>query len=234
MKIFLGTALAAMAMATIAPAPSQAATLFNISSIGLDSPGGKNGTISYAPTSFSVNAGIGRLALNGTDAASDPVSFLTYCIDIFHFVHAGPFTLQAASSILSNPTKLGQLSALLANADPLVVDATTSAAAQLAVWEIAFETGTSAYDLNAGDLKVTGGNSAGARTLANSYLANVIGGTWQPSGGKLEVLYAPDNQIQLLSVAAVPEPATWAMLIGGFGLVGASMRRRRKFALALA
>lgn len=25
----------------------------------------------------------------------------------------------------------------------------------------------------------------------------------------------------------VPEPATWAMLIGGFGLVGASMRRRR-------
>jgi len=26
---------------------------------------------------------------------------------------------------------------------------------------------------------------------------------------------------------AVPEPATWAMLISGFGLVGASMRRRR-------
>jgi hypothetical protein len=27
--------------------------------------------------------------------------------------------------------------------------------------------------------------------------------------------------------AAVPEPATWAMFIGGFGLVGAAMRRRR-------
>ena len=27
-------------------------------------------------------------------------------------------------------------------------------------------------------------------------------------------------------VAAVPEPATWAMLIGGLGLVGATMRRR--------
>jgi hypothetical protein len=25
---------------------------------------------------------------------------------------------------------------------------------------------------------------------------------------------------------AVPEPATWAMMIGGFGLIGATMRRR--------
>lgn len=30
-----------------------------------------------------------------------------------------------------------------------------------------------------------------------------------------------------VSVAAVPEPATWAMMIFGFGLVGAAMRRRR-------
>ena len=28
-------------------------------------------------------------------------------------------------------------------------------------------------------------------------------------------------------VAAVPEPATWAMMVGGFGLVGGAMRRRR-------
>lgn len=27
--------------------------------------------------------------------------------------------------------------------------------------------------------------------------------------------------------AAIPEPTTWALMIGGFGLVGASMRRRR-------
>jgi len=30
-----------------------------------------------------------------------------------------------------------------------------------------------------------------------------------------------------VSVNAVPEPATWAMMIGGFGLVGANMRRRK-------
>jgi hypothetical protein len=28
----------------------------------------------------------------------------------------------------------------------------------------------------------------------------------------------------------VPEPATWAMMIGGFGLVGGALRRRRAIA----
>lgn len=34
--------------------------------------------------------------------------------------------------------------------------------------------------------------------------------------------------------AAVPEPASWAMMIGGFGIVGGSLRRRRKPAVAFA
>lgn len=32
--------------------------------------------------------------------------------------------------------------------------------------------------------------------------------------------------------AAVPEPATWALMIGGFGLAGASLRARRRLAAA--
>ena len=31
----------------------------------------------------------------------------------------------------------------------------------------------------------------------------------------------------LVTQAAGPEPATWAMLIAGFGMVGAAMRRRK-------
>lgn len=34
------------------------------------------------------------------------------------------------------------------------------------------------------------------------------------------------SQLKLLELPVVPEPSTWAMMIAGFGLVGAAMRRR--------
>ncbi len=34
--------------------------------------------------------------------------------------------------------------------------------------------------------------------------------------------------------AAVPEPATWAMMIGGFGMIGFAARRRRNMAVSFA
>jgi hypothetical protein len=30
-----------------------------------------------------------------------------------------------------------------------------------------------------------------------------------------------------IAVAAIPEPGTWALMISGFGLMGAALRRRR-------
>lgn len=52
---------------------------------------------------------------------------------------------------------------------------------------------------------------------ANGYVAldNINGATAGPAG-------------------AVPEPASWAMMLGGFGLVGGAMRSRRKAAVTFA
>jgi hypothetical protein len=41
-----------------------------------------------------------------------------------------------------------------------------------------------------------------------------------------------DVVIDRVYVAAVPEPASWAMLIAGFGLVGVSARRRKAHSAA--
>lgn len=56
----------------------------------------------------------------------------------------------------------------------------------------------------------------------------ITGGTPSalPGGGDY---FALDN---LTITSDVPEPASWAMMIGGFGLVGAAMRRRRTAAFA--
>lgn len=36
------------------------------------------------------------------------------------------------------------------------------------------------------------------------------------------------------ALPSVPEPATWAMFIGGFGLVGSTLRRRRPASVSAA
>lgn len=41
--------------------------------------------------------------------------------------------------------------------------------------------------------------------------------------------FAPEDASALASL--VPEPASWALMIGGFGIVGVAARRKRKFAL---
>jgi hypothetical protein len=37
-----------------------------------------------------------------------------------------------------------------------------------------------------------------------------------------------DGVLDNVAVSAIPEPSTWAMMIGGFGIVGTAMRRRRR------
>lgn len=88
-------------------------------------------------------------------------------------------------------------------------------------------------------LQADAGN--GFVTLANFTLSGV--GTWLPVAGEFvsttpgsltlrivntnTVAGGNDFALDDISFRAVPEPQSWALLIAGFGLVGAAMRRRR-------
>lgn len=54
---------------------------------------------------------------------------------------------------------------------------------------------------------------------------------WPRSGtvGGLATIsdFAPDNATLAVAAGAVPEPAAWSLMLGGFGLVGGALRRRR-------
>lgn len=226
-------AIAASLIATTAFA-TRASAAVNITSIS-GNPGFEAGIISYVPTGLNTTAGIGRFELTGTNTAdASAVDYFTYCIDIFHYLHTGSFTVAPLSTLVSNVTKRDQLAALVTTADPFIVAATTlaqkkdiSTAIQLAVWEITNESGTSGYSLSGGLFQETGSGSANARALAATYLSNVADGTWGIAPNKqVEILYDANNQSQIF-VASVPEASSWAMLIVGLGLVGVTIRRRK-------
>lgn len=71
---------------------------------------------------------------------------------------------------------------------------------------------------NSGDQQIAQTNGRVTYTGTGGQLIN--GATFSSSTNSFEV--------DRLSVAAVPEPATWAMMIFGFVLVGSAMRLRRR------
>jgi hypothetical protein len=81
--------------------------------------------------------------------------------------------------------------------------------------------------INFQDWTATALNNLALPTSANDYLGfqSVTGSIdWTP-------YINADNRVSVMfdtiSVSAAPEPATWALMIGGFGMVGGAMRRRR-------
>ncbi len=227
MKFLAKAALAAVVLA-VSPVTAQAATVM-INSTVFD-PGSRPGTVHVVSNSYNRNTNIGRFQLTGTDTMSgDPVSFLTYCVDLFHTLGAGVFTTQSLATYVADPVRRANLANFITNADALVgSNVTNSAAAQMGVWEILYENGTG-YDVNSGNFWVNNGNagSVAARALANTWLNNVTSGAWtQVAGRNVTVLYNAQNQSQVF-VGRVPEPAAWGMMLMGFGFIGAALRRSR-------
>lgn len=69
-----------------------------------------------------------------------------------------------------------------------------------------------------------GGNQVATQAALNGNLFNVFNGNYVPANWSLsETMVPPPGP----GPGGVPEPATWAMLLSGFGLVGVMARRRK-------
>jgi hypothetical protein len=229
MKRYAFAAAAALSIAV--PSVSQATTI-NITAY-TQPLGTKNGTLTLAPSFLNGQAvAFGEFSMTGVNvsASNAPVSYLTYCVDLLHGLSVpGLYDIMPLTSLYNyNATKALNLTKLLANTNATTAD--ESAAIQLAVWEIVFETSASA-DVTGGMFSMASGDSMAARTLANSYLSQL--GGWTTNGRTALLLYSETNQSQVF-LTAVPETATWGMMIVGFGVVGAAMRRRAKVSYRLA
>lgn len=113
-----------------------------------------------------------------------------------------------------------------------------------------FDLGEFSFDFGGGDTLF--GSYAGTVTFAAAGLFNiaqshvVTGGTGKfadatggfDSAGTLSFLNGPPTVEQAfsgtISAPGIPEPATWALMIGGFGMAGAALRRRAPEVTALA
>jgi len=216
-------------------APAQA-TDFHITHATVPSvPGALIANIYYPGIgggSGSENIRIGRIELTGTDQGGNFASLTTYCADIFDILQPGTFSTADISAAPFSAARIAAATTFLTNADLLVNNSTTSAAAQLGLWEILYETSGS-WDVKSGAFHSDVANSAA--NLANSWLAALSGHIWLPDPSVGLQLLVPQrgNQLQFQLVAGnpqglpdVPEPASWVMMVGGFGLVGAILRGR--------
>jgi PEP-CTERM motif len=237
MRIFKRLLVAIGLATACVAAPASATTIF-LEEAHYDPPA-LFGGISYTPLNLRFGGEAGRFSFNGRNVqTNDPFSVLSYCLDFTRTLTGGNFELGAISSFLSNTTKQQQLAALLRNTNPLFattndisLQSRIAASVALSVWEIVFEAGVGGYSVTNGDFS-TFGDFVDIQAQADSYLAAVLNG---PIGNVNDIgaLVAFDNQSQVFLLGGgagggVPEPATWAMMIMGFGMIGAALRRRRQ------
>jgi hypothetical protein len=178
-------------------------------------------------------------------------SFVAFCIEPLEplaFTTAFDYQLVQLPRAASGIGGIGQAKANLIrelfgrfapNGGHAAMTGPDSAAFQLAIWEIVMERPTNPLNISnsttgAGDFTINfpvNVNNVPSFNLAQSWLGQLDGSG--PMARGLLVLQngtygQPGGTQDLLVFAAVPEPSSWAMLIAGFGLTGASLRRRRR------
>jgi hypothetical protein len=208
--------------------------------------GGTGGGIRVVSLGVAAYGPTGRFDVSGSYVTSMSL-FITqsFCFDVTKgFPDSAPdnrFEVMSLSAFSSDTIKQNQVAALLINTQRLIDGAPNTnerdfaaVATGLAIWEILYETGTTGYSVsgiwgNDGDGNFfTYGDFVPYQASANAYLSKVESGEWKGETSRIRTLVSvTGNGQNQLFIAAVPEPATWAMMVFGFGLIGSVMRRSK-------
>ena len=156
-------------------------------------------------------------------------SFLAWCVDVWQWLGGSNYTYQSspvglaldAGKVTLNQAKVDNLNRIASEAYTSINNATTSAAFQAAIWEIAFEN-SGTYSLASGAFAMT--SPSAVTTQAQTWLNNL--GNYSPASYSVSVWSSPSQQDALV-FARVPEPATYTMLLAGLGLMTYTARRRK-------
>jgi hypothetical protein len=199
-----------------------------------------------------VSAGIGGLDATFVDTSSGSGTFSSFgfdtvfCVDLFS--HAGAFgrsivydkVLNADATNLNNVTALSKLFTF--NGGVTSVNATASAALQLAVWELLYD--GEGGSLSTGNFK-SGSVNAAVVTAANTLLVGAATSTagyditlftdnaYRTKPTYQDFITATQNfggscTLGNCDVTPVPEPTTLSLAMAGLGVIGFGALRRRR------
>ena len=264
MTIFSRATIAATLFAAAATMPAQAATVVAPGAYaGADAPSGQYGVFGNPANSaitfqFVIAASQLSTITTGAQISSigfrfagypylEPAGTLNYSRYDIQIGRAANTTTALSTSFAAN---MGS-DAVLARSGALTIPSSafayqpgdssgTPGSAATNFYNLGF---TTPYTYAGGDLAVTirmvptSGNAAVPVDAfnADSRINTVVAfGNASATSGTVGQAFAPVTQITFNATAAVPEPATWAMMIAGFGVVGGSMRRRSRRVAAFA
>ena len=189
-------------------------------------------TVSLVSPSPFVSRDVSAGALN----LNPPVGILAYCIDLFQTISFGTLysdytTTSLAADAQITAARKGEIAQLFHGfyASSLT-SSTKTAAFQLALWEILYETGP-ALNVDGGDLANRGVNyaknpntPAGVVSQADTWLASL--GSFSTDLGGFTTYRSTEHQDQI-SYREVPEPPSWALIFVGLTTLAFMVRRRQ-------